>query len=55
VTKKSTAVGLLEGLGSFTQKPVDLLREMGHNSRKLAETEFDWNKIKWNLSRAIAL
>jgi glycosyltransferase involved in cell wall biosynthesis len=55
VTKKSAAVGLLEGFGSFTQKPVDLLREMGHNSRELAETEFDWNKIKWNLSRAIAL
>jgi glycosyltransferase involved in cell wall biosynthesis len=53
VIKNNTASNLLSGIGQFSQKSASGLEEMGKNSRKLAETEFDWKKIKLNLSNAI--
>jgi len=55
IVKNNAISTLLGGIRQFMQTSTNTLREMGNNSRKLAETEFDWNKIKWNLRKAVDL
>lgn len=44
---------LVEGILEFKEKSEKELREMGRNSRRMAEMEFDLNKIKYRLQEAI--
>ena len=44
---------LVEGIQTIREIPDSLLSKMGDNSRTLAESEFDWNKIKTNLFKMI--
>jgi glycosyltransferase involved in cell wall biosynthesis len=53
VIKNNAAESLVEGMERFRNKSEREIEEMGRNSRKLAENEFDWNKIKDNLHEAI--
>ena len=53
VVKNNAPTTLLAGIQQFMKTSTSVLREMGNNSRKLAEAEFDWKKIKLNLSNAI--
>lgn len=44
---------LLEGILDLRSKSKSELAEMGENSRRLAENEFDWNKVIGNLLEVI--
>lgn len=44
---------LKKGINDFLKLGKDKLNQMGLNSRKLAENEFDWNKISDNLMEII--
>lgn len=53
VVKNNAIKSLLKGIEDFRSKTEMELNEMGRNSRKLAENEFDWNNIKDNLDKLI--
>lgn len=53
VVKNNSIKILLKGIEAFKSKTEMELNEMGRNSRKLAENEFDWNNIKDNLDNLI--
>lgn len=53
VVKNNSLKNLLKGIDMFRSKTEIELNEMGRNSRKLAENEFDWNNIKDNLRKVI--
>ena len=55
VVENNSERNLLSGIQKFSETPSDILKEWGKNSRKLAEEEFDWDKIKWKLNEAIDL
>jgi len=44
---------LMAGIYAFKQLPTEDLENMGKNSRKLAEKEFDWNKIGHTLKEVL--
>ena len=44
---------LVDGINAFTELSTSKLREMGRRSRRLAEEEFDWNKILANLDHTL--
>jgi len=45
---------LREGINEFKEKSEKELEIMGINSRRLAENEFDWEKVRINLLKAMA-
>ena len=46
---------LVKGIIEFKNKSEDEFKRMGRNSRKLAENEFDWKKVKINLLKAVEM
>jgi len=53
VVKNNTVKSLIKGIEEFRGKSERELKEMGKNARKMAENEFNWNKIKNNLRKVI--
>lgn len=53
VVKSNSAKHLYEGIMQLIGSSRKDLIQMGQNSRQLAKTEFDWNKVKDNLLKVI--
>jgi len=53
VVKDNAVKSLIKGIQEFRGKSEKELNEMGRNSRRLAENEFDWSKVKDNLRKLI--
>ena len=53
VVEDNTPESLIKGINEFRAKSEEELEEMGENSIKLAENEFDWEKVGINLLKAI--
>lgn len=53
VVEDNRPENLLKGINEFKSKSISELKSMGKNSRKLAEEQFDWNKISKNLLKAV--
>jgi len=53
VIDNNSAQSLAEGIEEFREKSQRELNIMGRNSRKMAENEFDWNKIRDNLHELV--
>jgi glycosyltransferase involved in cell wall biosynthesis len=53
VIKDNEIENMVKGIVEFRETSADELEAMSTNSRKLAETEFDWKKIAPSLSSAI--
>ena len=53
VVENNEPENLMIGINEFKSKSESELKRMGKNSRVLAENEFDWNKVKIELLRAI--
>jgi len=53
VVKDNKPENLIKGTNEFKGKTEEELKRMGRNSRKLAESEFDWKKVGINLLKAV--
>jgi len=53
VVRDNSAKSLYEGIMQFKDSSRANMLMMGRNSRQLAENEFDWNKVKYNLLKVI--
>ena len=53
VVKDNKPENLIKGTNEFKGKTEEELKRMGRNSRKLAESEFDWKKEGINLLKAV--
>lgn len=53
VVKDNKPENLIKGTNEFKGKTEEELKRMGRNSRKLAESEFDWEKVGINLLKAV--
>ena len=53
VVEDNKPENLIKGINKFKNKSGIELKEMGGNSRKLAEKEFDWDKAGKNLLKAV--
>lgn len=53
VVEDNKVENLIKGMNEFKDKSGDELKIMAENSRKLAENEFDWEKVGINLLKAI--
>ena len=53
VIESNSQRDLIQGILEFTNKSKSKLTAMGKNSRKLAENEFNWNKVIGNLLKVI--
>nr|QNO55033.1 D-inositol-3-phosphate glycosyltransferase [Methanosarcinales archaeon ANME-1 ERB7]QNO55104.1 D-inositol-3-phosphate glycosyltransferase [Methanosarcinales archaeon ANME-1 ERB7] len=53
VVKDNKPENLIKGTNEFKGKTEEELKRMGRNSRKLAESEFDWGKVGINLLKAV--
>lgn len=55
VVEDNSPGNLIKGINGFKGKSKDELEMMGENSRRLAENEFDWDKVSNNLLKVIGL
>jgi glycosyltransferase involved in cell wall biosynthesis len=53
VVEDNAPTSLMRGIKEFRSKSIEELKEMGINSRKLAENEFDWRKVGDKLLRVV--
>lgn len=53
VVDDNSPENLAKGITEFKGKSINELKKMGKNSRRLAENEFDWNKLINNLLKVI--
>ncbi|HOI40054.1 MAG TPA: glycosyltransferase family 4 protein [Methanobacterium sp.] len=53
VVKDNSVDNMVEGINQFKDLNPTSLRKMGKNSRKLAETEFDWRLVGKNLLKSL--
>ena len=53
VVEDNSVKNILKGINEFKSKSEEELKRIGEKSRKLAENEFDWNKVSTNLLKAI--
>jgi len=53
IIRDNSPENLIRGVNEFKNKSTEELKNMGVNSRRLAETEFDWRKIGINLLKVV--
>ena len=53
VVEDNKSENLIKGINEFRDKSEEELKRMGKNSRRLAENEFDWDKVGINLLKGI--
>ena len=53
VVENNKVENLIKGINGFKNKSEEELKRMGENSRRLAENEFDWDRVSINLLRAV--